>query len=94
MLTLIATQVKAFLRKLRPTGGLRSLTLIGVNHEQNLREFKHGFVKEGGTFRPASITDNTVPTTTVTHDDLPEISMWVRAIVEKDRASRAINSSK
>ena len=81
------SQVKPFLKKLRPTGGLRHLTLIGVTHEQNLRDFKHGFVKQGGTFRPASSTIKTVPTTTVTHDDLPEVSMYVRAIVEKDRAS-------
>ena len=63
---------------------------MGVNHEQNLRDFKHGFVRQGGTFRPASCSVKTVSTVTVTHDDLPEVSAYVRAIVEKDRASGAI----
>lgn len=85
------SQVKPFLKKLRPTGGLKHLTLIGVHHEQNLRDFKHGFVRQGGTFRPGSSTVKTIKTTTVTHDELPDVSMYVRAIVEKDRASRAIS---
>ncbi len=80
-------RVRPFLNKLRPTGGLKHLTLIGVSHEQNLRDFKHGFVKQGGTFRPASSSVKRIPTTTVTHEDLSEVSMYVRAIVEKDRAS-------
>ena len=86
-------KVKPFLRKLRPTGGLQHLTLVGVVHEQNLRDFKHGFVRQGGTFRPAPQAVKTVATTTVSHDDLPEVSMFVRAIVEKDRASRAISAN-
>ena len=80
-------RVRPFLNKLRPTGGLKHLTLIGVKHEQNLLDFKHGFVRQGGTFRPDSISVKKIPTTTVTHEDLPEVSMYVRAIVEKDRAS-------
>ena len=63
---------------------------MGVGHEQNLRDFKHGFVRQGGTFRPASDNAKTVATTTVNHDDLPKVSMFVRAIVEKDRASRNV----
>ncbi len=82
-------QVKPFLRKLHPPGGLKHLTLIGVELEQNLHDFKHGFVKEGGTFRPASSSVKRIATTTVTHDDLPEVSMCVRAIVQSDRGSRA-----
>ncbi len=80
-------RVRPFLNKLRPEGGLKHLKLIGVSHEQNLRDFKHGFVKEGGMFRSASTPNKKVPTTTVTHEDLSEVSMYVRAIVEKDRAS-------
>lgn len=83
-------RVTPFLKKLRPTGGLRHLTLIGVYHEQNLHDFKHGFVRQGGTFRPASCSVKAVATTTVTHDNLPEVSMYVRSIVEEDRASQAI----
>ena len=64
---------------------------MGVGHEQNLRDFKHGFVRQGGTFRPASSTVKTVATTTVNHDDLPKVSMFVRAIVEKDRALRTVS---
>ena len=90
LIHLATLQVKPFLQKLRPTGGLRHLTLIGVVHEQNLCDFKHGFVRQGGTFRPASSSVKTVATTTVTHDDLPEVSMYVRAIIEKDRASRTL----
>ena len=63
-------------------------------HEQNLRDFKHGFVREGGTFRPASISAVDVATATVTHDDLPEVSMFVRAIVEEDKASRTVMQNK
>ena len=80
------SQVKPFLTKLRRAGGLKHLTLIGVGHEQNLRDFKHGFVRQGGIFRPASLSVKEVQTTTVTHDNLPEVSMNVRAIVEKERA--------
>lgn len=86
-------QVTPFLKKLRPTDGLKHLTLIGVNHEQNLCDFKHGFVRQGGTFRPAPWSDKTVPSTTVSHDDLPMVSVYVRAILEKDRASRATSQS-
>ena len=82
-------QVKPFLRMLRPTGGLRHLTLIGLKDEQNLRDFKHGFVKEGGTFRDAPLSDKAVATFIVTHKDLPKVSQCVRAIVEKSEASRA-----
>ena len=88
LIVLCCLQVKPFLTKLRPAGGLKHLTLIGVGHEQNLRDFKHGFVRQGGTFRPASLSVKEVQTTTVTHDNLPEVSMYVRAIVEKERASR------
>lgn len=61
---------------------------MGVVHKQNLRDFKHGFVREGGTFRhtPNSLQD--ISTTKVRHDNLPEVSMYVRAIVEQDRALR------
>lgn len=62
-------------------------------HEQNLRDFKHGFVRHGGTFREAPVSVTRVSTVTVTHDDVPEVSMYVRAIVEKDMASRAILQS-
>lgn len=86
-------RVTPFFKKLRPTDGLKHLTLIGVNHEQNLRDFKHGFVRQGGTFRPGPWADKTFANTTVTHDDLQMVSMYVRAIVEKDRASGAILQS-
>lgn len=81
-------QVKPFLQKLRPTGGLKRLALIGVINEQNLRDFKHGFVRQGGTFHFAASHSKATTHTTVTHNNLPEVSMYVRAIVEKDRALR------
>ena len=59
-------------------------------HEQNLRDFKHGLVREGGTFHSARPSDKSVAKIIVTHDDLPEVSMFVRAIVEKDKALRTI----
>ena len=64
------------------------MVLIGVIHEQNLRDFKHGFVRQGGTFRFVASRGKAAEDSTVTHDNLPELSMYVRAIVEKDRASR------
>lgn len=89
----LCLQVTPFFKKLRPTDGLKHLTLIGVNHEQNLRDFKHGFVRQGGTFRPGPWADKTFANTTVTHDDLQMVSMYVRAIVENDRASGALLQS-
>ena len=85
--------MKPFLRVLRPTGGLKHLTLRGVKHEQNIRDFKHGLVKEGGTFRSIQSDMKKGRTTRVTHDDLPQVSMCVRALVEKNTASSAMLSS-
>ena len=59
-----------------------------MTHKQNLLDFKHGFVRQGGTFRPDSSSVKSVATESVTHDDLPEVSMHVRAIVERDQISQ------
>ena len=74
------------MEKLRPPGVLIHLTLMGVRHEQNICDFKHGFVQQGGTFRTASPSGEKVKDIKVTHDDLRMVSPYVRAIVEKDRA--------
>ena len=73
--------------------GLKHLTLVGVGHRQNLRDFKHGFVRQGGTFCSDPSYVKTGATVSVNHDDLPNVSMFVRAIVERDRASRAISGN-
>ena len=67
------------------------MTLVGVVHEQNLRDFKHGFVRQGGTFRLNASSVKTGANVKVNHDDLPKVSMFVRAIVEGDRASRTVS---
>lgn len=67
------------------------MSLVGVSHEQNLRDFKHGFVRQGGIFRRlASSSFETIEDTIVSHDNLPKVSMCVRAIVEKDKAERKV----
>ena len=82
--------MKPFLEKLRPTGGLIHLTLMGIQHKQNICDFKYGFVQQGGTFfRTMSPSGKKVKTIKVTHDDLRMVSPYVRAIVEKDRALMA-----
>ena len=63
--------------------------LLGVKHEQNICDFKNGFVQQGGTFWTASPSDKKVKIITVTHDDLRMVSPYVRAIVEKDRVLMA-----
>ena len=74
-------------------GGLQHLTLLGVKNEQNLRDFKYGFVGHEGTFRSARRSDLTVSDATVTHSDLPPLSMYVRALLEKDKKTRMIRQS-
>ena len=54
-------QVEPFLRKLRPSGGLRRLLISDLGHEQNLNDFKHGFVKEGGRFQAVDKFDSYDP---------------------------------
>ena len=76
------------MERLRPPGGFAHLTLIGVKHEQNIRDFKHGFVHQGETF-VASPSGKKVKNIKVTHNDLRMVSPYVRAIVEKDRALMA-----
>ena len=67
--------------------------MIGVVHEQNIRDFKHGFVRQGGTFRLNVSSVKNGACIKVNHDNLPDVSIFVRAIVEKDRASRAISGN-
>ena len=62
---------------------------MGVQHKQNICDFKYGFVQQGGTFRTMSPSGKKGKHIKVTHDDLPMVSPYVRAIVEKDRALMA-----
>lgn len=67
--------------------------LLGVKHEQNICDFKYGFVQQGGTFWTASPSDKKFKNIKVTHDDLRMVSPYVRAIVEKDRVLMATSQS-
>ena len=76
-------QVEPVLRKLRPSGGLQFLELRGVGNEQNLNDFKHGFLKEGGTFLVVDINDNIIREETVSNSNLDTMSKGVRDILQK-----------
>ena len=66
---------------------------MGVQYEQNICDFKYGFVQQGGTFRTVSPSGKKVKNIKVTHDDLRMMSPYVRAIVENDRALMATSQS-
>lgn len=87
MLTYI--QVEPFLKKLRVPGGLSTLCLIGVQHQQNLLDFKHGFCKKGGKFAAKRVEIGywtvVVPDTIVVDDGFGLVSNGVRAIIQQDR---------
>ncbi|CAD6564294.1 MAG: hypothetical protein ASARMPREDX12_002615 [Alectoria sarmentosa] len=81
-------RVEPFLKKLRVPGGLSSLCLVGVQHQQNLLDFKYGFCKRGGMFSAKrAVQGNTIsvmPDTIVVEDGLELVSNGVRAIIQQD----------
>ncbi|KAM0804047.1 hypothetical protein BDR22DRAFT_818221 [Usnea florida] len=80
-------RLEPILRKLRPFGGLERLSIVSVKHEQNLIDFKHGFLKEGGTFMASDHRKNIITQGTKSLKDLPAVSKGVRDILQRERAS-------
>ena len=74
-------QVDPFLRKLRPKGGLKKLSMVGVYNDSNLRDFKLGFLKNGGKFEVWTQQSATV--SIVNHDEIPAASQAVRAFLQE-----------
>ena len=79
------------MRKLRQSGGLQRLLILGVGHEQNLNDFKHGFVKEGGRLQAADKFDSCDPDhqtiladEIVSYSKLHVVSKGVRDILQRD----------
>ena len=79
------------MRKLRPSGGLQRLFIFGVGHEQNLNDFKHVFVKEGGRFQAIDKLDSYDPDhqtiladEIVSYSNLHTVSKGVRDILQRD----------
>ena len=73
-------QVESFLERLRPRGGLAMLQLIGIHNQQNLYDFKHGFVRPGGKFIAKDEQGNMVAM-----DETPrKLTRNVRRFIEKD----------
>lgn len=68
--------------KLRPVGGLSHLRLIGVRNERSIRDFKHGFVKEGGIFTLGTGPHST--TVTVSNQGTTMVSKAVREILQRN----------
>ena len=84
-------QVEPFLRKLRPSGGLRHLLIFGIEHKQNLNDFKHGFVKQGGRFQAIDRFGGFKPDRQtiladeiVSYSNLHTVSKGVRDILQRD----------
>ena len=77
-------QIEPILRKLRPSGGLQCLCIIGVKHEQNLNDLKHGLLKDGGKFT-AYHAGIIIAAGTISYgNDLHTVSKGVRDILQKD----------
>ena len=79
------------MRKLRPSGGLQHLLIFGIKHEQNLNDFKHGFVKEGGRFQAVDKFNSDDPDhqtiladEIVSYNNLHTVSKGVRDILQRD----------
>ena len=58
-----------------------------MKHKQNLIDFKHGFLKEGGTFMTLDDMNSAIERDTMSLKDLPTVSKGVRDILQRERAS-------
>lgn len=75
------------MRKLRPSGGLQRFWVFGVKHEQNLNDFKHGFLKEGGKLKARDNQNTLIAEGIVSYSDLHTVSKGVRDILQRDGVS-------
>ena len=55
-----------------------------MRHEQNLNDFKHGFVREGGRFKALDNNNIIIEDEIVSYYDLHTVSKGVRDILQKD----------
>ena len=58
-----------------------------MTHEQNLIDFRNGFLKEGGTFMTSDYGNNAIIQGTMSLKDVPTVSKGVRDILQRERAS-------
>ncbi|CAD6564291.1 MAG: hypothetical protein ASARMPREDX12_002614 [Alectoria sarmentosa] len=77
-------RIEPFLRRLRPSGGLQRLCIFDVKHEQNLYDFKYGFLKEGGRFKALENKNTILAEGIVSYNNLHNVSKGVRDILQRD----------
>ena len=82
-------QVEPFLKKLRVPGGLSNMILVGVQHQQNLLDFKYGFCKKGGGFgaaRPNAERSSPIEVMpfSIVDDGFELVTSRVKAIIQQD----------
>ena len=58
-----------------------------MKHEQNLIDFKHGFLEDGGTFMTSDHLHKKITRGTASFKDLAAVSKGVRDILQRERAS-------
>ena len=87
-------QVEPFLRKLRRSGGLQRLLIFDIKKKQNINDFKHGFLMEGGRFQAFDSSYSLHPSIRVdeivSYSNPHSVSKGIRYVFQREEVSASI----